>query len=66
MGADCPSEAESHAARRNSSLVATRSWARVRTFSGSMTTTSEPGGSRDSMGTRPSTSSGARDSMPST
>ena len=65
-GASLPPEAESHAAMRNSSLVATRSWARARTFSGSSTTVMEPSGSRDSTCTISSASSGARDSMPST
>ncbi len=65
-GASLPPEADSHAAVRNSWLVATRSCARARTFSGSSTTVMEPSGSRDMSWTISSASSGASDSMPST
>jgi len=65
-GAVPPSEAVDHAASRNSSLVAARSCARVRTFSGSMTTEMEPAGSCSMNGTMASTRTGANDSMPST
>ena len=65
-GAVPPSDAVDQAASRNSSFVAARSWARVRTFSGSITTAMEPAGSWSRNGTMASTSTGARDSMPST
>lgn len=66
IGAEAPSEVACQAAARNSSLVAAKSWARVRTFSDSTTTASEPSGSSENTGTICSTSIGVRDSMPST
>ena len=66
MGRSLPAEAFAHEAARNSSLVATRSWERVRIFSGSTRTTWVPAGSRSSSGCISSTSAGASDSMPST
>ena len=66
-GTALPAAALAQLASRNSSLVATRSWARVRTRSGSASTHDRARRAarraRDSM---PSTSAGASDSMPST
>ncbi len=62
----CRSAALAQPASRNSWLVATRSWARVRTRSGSQATSTAPSGSRSSRVSMPSTRAGASDSMPST
>ena len=51
---------------RNSSLVATRSWARLRARSGSSTSTWVSSGIRSTSSSISSTSTGASDSMPST
>ena len=61
-----PDAAAAQLAPRNSSLVATRSWARVRTRSGSSTSTWVSCGSRSTSISISSTSAGASDSMPST
>ena len=65
-GAAPPTAAVAHEASRNSWLVRTRSWARVRMRSGSQARTLVPSGSSSTSSTRSSTSTGASASMPST
>ncbi len=65
-GVEPPAAAPVQAAARNSSVVETRSNARLRIFSGSDNTTSESLGIISSTGIILSTSAGASDSMPST
>ena len=66
IGAVPPDAAAAQLASRNSSLVATRSWARVRTRSGSSTSTWLSGGSSSTSSSISSTSAGESDSIPST
>ena len=66
IGASPPPAAAAHDASRNSWLVATRSCARARTRSGSLTTTWVPAGIRSTSSSISSTRTGASDSMPST
>ncbi len=66
MGACPPPAAAAQDASRNSSLVATRSCARLRARSGSSTSTCVRSGSRSTSSSISSVSTGARDSMPST
>ena len=66
MGAVPPPAAAAQLAPRNSSLVATRSWARLRARSGSRTSTWVSAGIRSTSSSISSTSAGASDSMPST
>ena len=66
IGACAPRRGRRPAGSRNSSLVATRSCARVRTRSGSSTRTWLSGGSSSTSSSISSTSAGASDSMPST
>ena len=66
IGAVPPPAAAAQLAPRNSSLVATRSWARARARSGSRTSTWVSAGSRSTSSSISSTSAGASDSMPST
>ncbi len=61
-----PPAAAAQLAPRNSSLVATRSWARLRARSGSSTSTWVSAGIRSTSSSISSTSTGASDSMPST
>ena len=63
-GTWAPPAAALHAARRNSSVVATRSAARARMRSGSDASTGVPGGSRSTRRSMPEARTGARDSMP--
>ena len=66
MGASPPEAVAVHAAAKNSSVVATRSAARVSTRSGDSTTMRVVLGRRANKGSIPSASTGARDSIPST
>ena len=66
IGAVPPPAAAAQLAPRNSSLVATRSWARLRARSGSSTSTWVSSGIRSTSSSISSTSTGASDSMPST
>ena len=66
IGALPPDAAAAQLAPRNSSLVATRSWARVRTRSGSSTSTCVSDGNRSTSISISSTSTGESDSIPST
>ena len=66
IGTALPLAALAQPASRNSWLVSVRSWARVRTRSGSQATSSAPSGSTSRRVSIPSTSAGASDSIPST
>ena len=66
IGAVPPPAAAAQLAPRNSSLVATRSWARDRARSGSTTSTCVSAGIRSTSSSMSSTRTGASDSIPST